>query len=67
VTSERDIELIAQKVSALAEQVASLEQRVTDVEEVNARLEAAALTTARAMEDISRHWDAVYRAMRRAE
>jgi hypothetical protein len=34
---------------------------------VNARLEEAALTTARAMAEISRHWDAVYEAMRRAE
>jgi hypothetical protein len=34
---------------------------------VNARLEAAALTTARAMIEISQHWDAVYEAMRRPE
>ena len=32
-----------------------------------ARLEGAALTTARAMQEISQHWDAVYEAMRRAE
>ena len=34
---------------------------------MNARLEEAALITARAMEDVSRHWDAVYDAMRRAD
>ena len=67
MTSEADIELIAQRVSALAEQVATLDQRVSDVEDVNARLEDAALTTARALDEISRHWDGVYRAMRRAE
>jgi hypothetical protein len=33
---------------------------------VNARLEEAALTTARALGEVSRHWDAVYDAMRRA-
>jgi hypothetical protein len=34
---------------------------------VIARLEGAALTTARSMEEISQHWDAVYEAMRRSE
>jgi hypothetical protein len=38
---------------------------VADVEKVNAQLEEAALTTARALEEISGHWDAVYEAMRR--
>jgi hypothetical protein len=37
------------------------------VERVNARLEEAALTTVRAMAEVSRHWDAVYDAMRRAD
>jgi hypothetical protein len=32
---------------------------------VNARLEEAALTTARALGEVSHHWDAVYDAMRR--
>jgi hypothetical protein len=40
---------------------------VAVVEEVIPRLEEAAQTTARAMEEVSQHWDAVYRAMRRAE
>ena len=37
------------------------------IEAVDARLEEAALTTARAMAEVSRHWDAVYDAMRRAD
>ena len=45
----------------------SLEDRVTEVERVNARLEEAALNTARGLGEVSRHWDAVYDAMRRAE
>ena len=44
-----------------------LEERVAEVESVNARLEEAALTTARALREVSRHWDAVYDAMRRAD
>jgi hypothetical protein len=34
---------------------------------VNARLEDAALTTARALAEISGHWEAVYEAMRRKD
>ena len=64
---EDDYELIAQQVTGLPEKMAALEKRLADVEKVNARLEVAALTTARAMEEISRHWDAVYEAMRREE
>ena len=51
----------------LAQQVARLEQRLAEVERVNARLEQAALTTASALHEISRRWDAVYDAMRREE
>jgi hypothetical protein len=65
--SSSDSELLAQQVSALNEKVAHLEQRMTEVEKVNLRLEQAALTTARALQEISGHWDAVYEAMRRAE
>jgi hypothetical protein len=70
----RDYELVAAQVSGLNATVSNLDatvsnlvQRVSEVEKVNARLEAAALTTARAMQEISRHWDAVYEAMRREE
>jgi uncharacterized coiled-coil protein SlyX len=60
-------EVIAQELSNLASKVADLETRVSEVEVVIRRLEVAAATTARGMEEISAHWDAVYRAMRRAE
>ena len=62
-----DYEVVAEELSQLAEKWRELEQRVSDVEKVNARLEDAALTTARALGEVSRHWDAVYDAMRRAE
>ena len=62
-----DYELLAQQVSTLNAKVAALEGRLADVERVNARLESAALTTSRALEEISRHWEAVYEAMRREE
>ena len=63
----QDYELIAQQVSGLAEKIDALTRRVNEVEKVNARLEAAALTTARALSEIAIHWDAVYEAMRRPE
>jgi hypothetical protein len=47
--------------------VLALETRVKEVETVIERLETSAATTARALEEVSAHWDAVYRAMRRAE
>jgi len=62
-----DYEVIAQELSDLGETIRSLEERVAEVERVNARLEDAALTTARALGEVSRHWDAVYEAMRRVE
>ena len=62
-----DYEVVAQELSELAEKWRALEQRVAEVERVNARLEEAALTTARALGEVSRHWDAVYEAMRRAD
>jgi predicted nuclease with TOPRIM domain len=62
-----DYEVVAQELSQLTEKWRDLEERVAEVERVNTRLEDAALTTARAMEEVSRHWDAVYDAMRRAD
>jgi hypothetical protein len=62
-----DYEVLAQELSELGEKIRALEERLADVERVNARLEDAALTTARAMAEISHHWDAVYDAMRRAD
>ena len=62
-----DSEMLAQQVSGINEKVAALERRIVEAERVNARLEQAALTTARALQEISGHWDAVYEAMRRVE
>jgi hypothetical protein len=63
----RDYEVVAQELSLLGERMRDLDARLAEAERVNARLEDAALTTSRAMSEISRHWDAVYEAMRRAE
>ena len=60
-------ELLARELDSVGSKILALEARVTEVEAVIARLEAAALTTARALDEVSSHWDAVYRAMRRAE
>jgi predicted nuclease with TOPRIM domain len=62
-----DYDLVAKELVDLAEKLRGLEERLEDVERVNARLEEAALTTSRSLEEVSRHWDAVYDAMRRAE
>jgi hypothetical protein len=62
-----DHEVVAEELSQLGQKWRELEQRVAEVERVNARLEDAALTTARALGEVSRHWDAVYDAMRRAD
>jgi hypothetical protein len=61
-----DYEVFAQELSDLREKWRAIEERLAEVERVNARLEEAALTTARALGEVSRHWDAVYDAMRRA-
>jgi hypothetical protein len=65
--SSQDSEVLAQQVSGLKASVERLERRMAEVEKVNARLEQAALTTARSLQEISGHWDAVYEAMRRQE
>ncbi len=67
MAQDSDLDLIAREIKELRAGLEMFEKRLLDVERVNARLEAAALTTARAMTEISRHWDAVYEAMRRAE
>jgi hypothetical protein len=70
----QDYELIAQELSALNERVSELsdkaiglDKRMEEVERMSSRLEDAALTTARALQEISGHWDAVYEAMRRRD
>ena len=62
-----DYEVVAQELTGAGDKIHRHEERVAEVERVNARLEEAALTTARALGEVSRHWDAVYEAMRRAE
>ena len=62
-----DYSVVAQELSVLGERMRDLDDRLAEVERVNARLEDAALTTARALAEISHHWDAVYESMRRAE
>ena len=60
-------EVLAQELDSLGQKVEALETRLAEVERIIKGLEAAALTTARALEEVSSHWDSVYRAMRRAE
>lgn len=67
MAENEESEVIAQELSALGARVKRLETRLAEVDAVIARLESAALTTARSMQEISQHWDAVYEAMRRAE
>jgi hypothetical protein len=67
MAASSESEVIAQQVSALTGRVASAEARLGEIDKVIARLEGAALTTARALQEISHHWNAVYDAMRRAE
>jgi hypothetical protein len=62
-----DNEILAQELDTIASKLLRVERRLGEVEQVIRGLEAAARTTAHAMEEISSHWDAVYRAMRRAE
>jgi hypothetical protein len=67
VATSGESELFARELRSLEQTLSVLEKRVSAVERVNARLEGVALTTARALEEISQHWDAVYEAMRRIE
>src|SRR4026207_381475 len=50
-----DYELIAQELSELGEKIRGLDVRLAEVERVNARLEDAALTTARSPGGVPRH------------
>jgi hypothetical protein len=67
MSESNETEVLAQELDNLGGGVRALESRLTEVEAVIKRLEAAAETTARALEEVASHWDAVYRAMRRAE
>ena len=59
--------MIAQELSTLGQRFEDVEKRLAAVERMNQRLEEAALSTARALGEISGHWDAVYEAMRRRD
>ena len=67
MSASSESEVLAQELSSVSDKLAALETRIREVEAVIGRLEAAAETTARALEEVSAHWDAVYRALRRAE
>jgi hypothetical protein len=60
-------EVLARELDSLGTKLRAVESRLTELEKLIEGLEAAALTTARALEEVSTHWDQVYRAMRRAE
>ena len=54
-SSMDDYEVVAEELSQLADKMRGLEERLAEVERVNTRLEEAALTTARALAEVSRH------------
>jgi prefoldin subunit 5 len=60
-------ELLAQQLESLGAKLSGVETRLAEVEAIIRGLESAAETTAVALSEVSSHWDAVYRAMRRAE
>ena len=67
MAADSESEVLAQELRTQGDRVRELETRLADVEAVIKGLETAASTTARALVEISSHWDQVYRAMRRAE
>jgi hypothetical protein len=54
-----DFDIIAREVSGYRTRLEAIAKRLGEVEKVNVRLEDAALTTARALGEISGHWNAV--------
>ena len=62
-----DFDIIAREISGYRTRFEAIEKRLEEVERVNAGLEHAALTTARALQEISGHWNAVYEALRRKD
>ncbi len=61
------LHIIAREVSGYRTRFKAIEKRLVKVKKVNARLEDAALITARALQEISGRWNAVYEAMRRRD
>ena len=62
-----DFDIIAREVSGYRTRFEAIVKRLEEVERGNAGLEDAALTTARALQEISGHWNAVYEALRRKD
>jgi hypothetical protein len=60
-------EVLAQELESVGNKLLELETRLTEVEAIIGGLERAALSTAQALNEVSSHWDAVYKAMRRPE
>ena len=60
-------EVLAQQLESVGSKILEVETRLTEVEAIITGLERAALSTAQALNEVSSHWDAVYRAMRRPE
>jgi uncharacterized coiled-coil protein SlyX len=60
-------EVLAQELDSIGNRLRAVETRLAEVERIIEGLETAAMSTARALEEVSSHWDLVYRAMRRAE
>jgi hypothetical protein len=67
MSESSESEVLAQELDNIGSKLLAFERRLAEVEKVIRGLEEAALTTARALEEVSSHWDQVYRAMRRAE
>jgi hypothetical protein len=67
MSANSESEVLAQQLDSIGSKLVAVETRLAEVEKVIQGLEAAALTTARAMEEISFHWDQVYKAMGRVE
>jgi hypothetical protein len=67
MSESSESEVLAQELDNMGSTLLAFETRLDEVEKIIRGLEAAALTTARALEEVSAHWDQVYRAMRRAE
>jgi hypothetical protein len=59
VEADEDVQALAKQVLALTGKVEAVESRMLVVERLETQLEESALQTTRALEEISRHWDAV--------
>jgi len=62
-----DYEVVAEELSQLAERMRGLEERLAEVERVKHASRGSGPDHRPALGEVSRHWDAVYDAMRRAD